>query len=85
MFMLEYRPYTEELEFWGTNPGMEWQIADKLKTRAPGQLHESDFYREGPTVLLIYRPTTVHLHQQRRNSVDRVERRRQRSGELRGW
>ncbi len=59
LFMLEYRPYTEELEFWGTNPGMEWQIADKWKLEVQGNYTESDFYRESPTVLLLSQPATV--------------------------
>ena len=35
-FMLEYRPYIEESEFWGTNPGMNWQINDKLNLDVQG-------------------------------------------------
>jgi TonB-dependent receptor len=59
LFMLEYRPYTEELEFWGTNPGMEWQIAEKWKLELQANHTESDFYRESPTVLLLSQPATV--------------------------
>jgi TonB-dependent receptor len=59
MFLLEYRPYTEELKFWGTNPGMEWQIADKWKLEVQGNKTHSEFNREDPTVLAISQPTTV--------------------------
>jgi TonB-dependent receptor len=51
--MLEYRPYFEELEFWGTNPGMEWQINDRFKFELQGNYTQSDFHREDPTVLVI--------------------------------
>ena len=57
--MLEYRPYSEELEFWGTNPGMEWQINDKLKFDLQGNYTKSEFYREDPTVLVISPATTM--------------------------
>ena len=58
-FLLEYRPYTEELKFWGTNPGMEWQIADKWKLDVQGNYTHSEFDREDPTVLAISQPSTV--------------------------
>jgi TonB-dependent receptor len=59
MFILEYRPYLEELEFWGTNPGMEWQISDKWKLDVQGNYTHSEFFREDPTVLAISGPSTV--------------------------
>jgi TonB-dependent receptor len=59
LMILEYRPYNEELEFWGTNPGLEWQIADKLKLEVQGNYTHSEFLREDPTVLAISQPTTV--------------------------
>ena len=58
-FLLEYRPYIEDLEFWGTNPGMEWQIADKWKLEVQGNKTHSEFTREDPTVLAISQPSTV--------------------------
>lgn len=58
-FFLEYRPYTEETEFWGTNPGLEWQIADKWKLDVQGNYTKSEFYRESPTVLVISDTTTA--------------------------
>jgi TonB-dependent receptor len=59
-FMLEYRPYTEESEFWGTNPGMTWQITDKLSLDVQGNLTKSEFNREASTVLFISDTTTVN-------------------------
>jgi TonB-dependent receptor len=58
-FFLEYRPYTEDTKFWGTNPGLEWQIADKLKLDVQGNYTKSEFYRESPTVLVISDTTTA--------------------------
>ncbi len=59
MFLLEYRPYEEDLEFWGSNPGMSWEISDRIKLDVEGNYTESTFYREDPTVLAITGPTTV--------------------------
>ena len=59
MMLLEYRPYFEDLEFWGTNPGMEWQLAEKWKLDVQGNYTSSDFHREDPTVLVVSQPTTV--------------------------
>lgn len=58
-FFLEYRPYTEDTEFWGTNPGLQWQIADKWKLDVQGNYTKSEFYRESPTVLVISDTTTA--------------------------
>jgi TonB-dependent receptor len=57
--MLEYRPYLEETEFWGTNPGMTWTINDQWSLDVQGNYTESDFYSEVPTVLVLTQPTTV--------------------------
>jgi TonB-dependent receptor len=59
MFLLEYRPYTEDLDFWGTNPGMHWDISDKWKMDVEANYTNSTFYREDPTVLVITGPSTV--------------------------
>ena len=61
MFMLEYRPYTEDLEFWGTNPGLKWDINERWKLDLEGNYTNSTFYREDPTVLAITGPTTVQF------------------------
>jgi TonB-dependent receptor len=58
-FLLEYRPYFEETEFWGTNPGMTWQLNDTLSLDIQGNYTQSDFYSEVPTVLLVTEPTNV--------------------------
>jgi TonB-dependent receptor len=60
MFLLEYRPYTEDLDFWGSNPGMTWTISDKAKLEVEGNYTKSTFYREDPTVLAVTGPSTVH-------------------------
>lgn len=58
-FMLEYRPYTEESEFWGTNPGMNWQITDKLNLDVQGNFTKSEFHRQASTALFISDTGTV--------------------------
>ena len=59
MFLLEYRPYDEDLEFWGTNPGFEWKISDRWAFDIEANYTNSTFHREDPTVLAITGPTTV--------------------------
>jgi TonB-dependent receptor len=59
-FMLEYRPYVEETDFWGTNPGLNWQITDKLNLDVQGNYTRSEFRRESPTVLVISGAATVN-------------------------
>jgi TonB-dependent receptor len=58
-FMLEYRPYIEESTFWGTNPGMIWQITDKLSLDVQGNYTKSEFDRQASTLLFISDTTTV--------------------------
>ena len=58
-FLLEYRPFFEETKFWGTNPGMNWQINDKLSLDVQGNYTHSNFHSEVPTVLLVTDPATV--------------------------
>ncbi|MEN3748688.1 TonB-dependent receptor [Sphingomonas sp. HF-S3] len=48
-FFLEYRPFIETTELWSVNPGMEWEIADKLKFSFQGNYARSTFHREVPT------------------------------------
>ncbi len=47
---LEYRPYTEDVKLWGANPGMEWQLSDKLTLDAQFNITRSEFLRDSPTV-----------------------------------
>jgi TonB-dependent receptor len=50
---LEYRPYVEQTELWGVNPGGEWQVADKIKVNVQGNYTRSTFHRESPSILAI--------------------------------
>jgi TonB-dependent receptor len=59
-FMLEYRPYVEDTDFWGTNPGLNWQITDTLNLDVQGNFTRSEFRRESPTVLVISGAATVN-------------------------
>jgi len=52
-WFLEYRPFLEDVEFWGVNPGMEWQIGDRTRIDVQANWTESSFHRESPTVLVI--------------------------------
>ncbi|HEY6645374.1 TonB-dependent receptor [Povalibacter sp.] len=58
-FMLEYRPYSEDSEFWGTNPGMNWQIAEKWNLDVQGNFTKSEFTRQASTALFISDTGTV--------------------------
>jgi TonB-dependent receptor len=59
-FMLEFRPYDEQSEFWGTNPGMTWQLTDKLSLDVQGNYTKSEFHRQASTVLFISDTATVN-------------------------
>jgi len=58
-FLLEYRRYEEETDFYGTNPGMTWQISDSLHLDLQANYTKSEFRSEVPTVLLVTEPTNV--------------------------
>jgi TonB-dependent receptor len=49
---LEYRPFIEDTEFYGANPGFTWQISDKLSLNWQGDYTHSEFTRESPTFLV---------------------------------
>ncbi len=49
-FFLEYRPFLEETEFYGVNPGFDYQITDNLKFDMQANYTKSTFHRESPTV-----------------------------------
>jgi TonB-dependent receptor len=51
-FFLEYRPFIEDTEFWGVNPGFGWEINETLRFDLQGNFTESEFHRESPTVLV---------------------------------
>lgn len=50
---LEFRPYDEDIEFWGVNPGVEFEISDWIHGDIQGNYTKSDFRRNSPTVLVI--------------------------------
>jgi TonB-dependent receptor len=52
-FFLEYRPFIEDTEFWGANPGFEWQLTDVLKLDMNANKTHSTFHRESPSALVI--------------------------------
>jgi TonB-dependent receptor len=51
-FFLEARPYDEQVDFWGFNPGMRWQITDNFRTDLALNKSRSWFFREAPTILV---------------------------------
>ncbi|YAA57714.1 TonB-dependent receptor (plasmid) [Niveispirillum fermenti] len=52
-FFLEYRPFIEDTEFWGINPGFDYQITDNLKFDVQANYTKSKFHRESPTFLVL--------------------------------
>jgi TonB-dependent receptor len=51
-FFLEYRPYLEDTNFWGTNPGLDWRANDWLSGDIQTNYTKSTFHRESPSVLV---------------------------------
>jgi TonB-dependent receptor len=49
---LEFRPYDEDIEFWGVNPGVEFEISDWISGDFQANYTKSDFRRNSPTVLV---------------------------------
>ncbi len=52
-FFLEYRPFIEDTEFWGVNPGFDWKFTNELSLDFQANKTHSDFHRESPTFLVI--------------------------------
>ena len=52
-FFLEYRPFIEDTEFWGVNPGAEWTLNETMKVNLQGNYTRSKFHRESPSVVVI--------------------------------
>jgi TonB-dependent receptor len=52
-FFLEYRPFLEDVEFWGINPGLEFRVNDRLRGDIQANWTQSDFHRESPSVVVI--------------------------------
>jgi TonB-dependent receptor len=50
---LEYRPYEEDVEFWGVNPGLDFTVNDWISGEIQANWTESNFRRNSPTVLVI--------------------------------
>ena len=51
-FFLEYRPYFENTDLWGTNPGLAWRANDWLSGDIQANYTKSTFHREVPSVLV---------------------------------
>lgn len=51
-FFLEYRPYRDEQEYWGVNPGAEFTINEWISGDIQANYTKSTFHRESPTVLV---------------------------------
>ncbi|SEN69161.1 TonB-dependent receptor [Sphingomonas gellani] len=51
-FFLEYRPYKEDTEFYGVNPGLDFVVNDWIKGDIQANYTKSNFRRENPTVLV---------------------------------
>jgi len=57
-FFLEYRPFIEDTDFWGVNPGFEWKFAQDFSVDLQANKTHSKFHRESPTVLVITTPSS---------------------------
>ncbi|HEV2441736.1 MAG TPA: TonB-dependent receptor, partial [Steroidobacteraceae bacterium] len=55
-FFLEYRPYTENTDFYGSNPGLNWKANDWLSGDVQANVTKSTFHREVPSVLVATAP-----------------------------
>jgi len=55
---LEFRPYNEDTEFWGVNPGVDFEINDWIRGDFQANYTKSDFRRDSPTVLVITRASS---------------------------
>ena len=52
-FFLEYRPFLEDTDFWGVNPGFDWKFTNELGMDFQANKTHSNFHRESPTFLVI--------------------------------
>jgi len=48
---LEARPYKEKSDYLSFNPGMDWQVSDKLHVDAQVNYSRAHFFRDSPTYL----------------------------------
>jgi TonB-dependent receptor len=51
-FFLEARPYDEQVDYWGFNPGMRWQFNEAMRVDLAYNKSRSWFFREAPTILV---------------------------------
>jgi TonB-dependent receptor len=51
-WFLEARPYHERNDYFSVNPGMEWDINDKLHASFQANASRSHFFRDVPTILV---------------------------------
>jgi TonB-dependent receptor len=51
-FFLEYRPYFENTDLWGTNPGVNFRVNDWFSGDIQANYTKSTFHREVPSVLV---------------------------------
>lgn len=62
-FLLQARPYEEELDFYNINPGASFDLSDNLLLDVELNVSESTWEREAPTVALITNPDSgVAVH-----------------------
>jgi TonB-dependent receptor len=54
-WFLEFRPYKEDVDLWGVNPGFEWKLNKDFMLDGQANWTKSKFHRESPTVLPITR------------------------------
>ncbi len=43
-FFLEYRPFIEDTDFWGVNPGFDWKFTDELSLDLQANKTHSKFH-----------------------------------------
>jgi TonB-dependent receptor len=51
-FFLEARPYNEQVDYWGFNPGLRWELNEEMRFDLALNKSRSWFFREAPTVLV---------------------------------
>jgi TonB-dependent receptor len=57
---LEARPYKEKSFYLSVNPGMDWQVTDKLHVDANVNYSRSHFFRDSPTFMPSTAPGVIH-------------------------
>lgn len=57
-FFLEFRPYKDTQEYWGVNPGAQFELNDWISGDIQANYTKSTFRRESPTVLVITPPSS---------------------------